>query len=178
MSIYLRLLIRLIGPERQDSNVLDLESVELTHYKLSRDKGGSLGLTNSSDTGLTGLPIATGSAQPRDLETILLEQLIGEINDLFAGSGLDDDHQLNAVSSVYRVAKNNPDLKAIAVHNSKIDFEQSPKISSLVDEIRYAVDLNSQKALGWLSSPNALGSLLRVLFRLGLYEDLRTQKTE
>ncbi len=173
MSIYLRLLIRLIGPERQDSNVLDLESVELTHYKLSRDKGGSLGLSGASETGLVGLPTATGSAQPKDLEMILLEQLIGEINDLFSGSGLEDEHQLNAVSSVYRVAKNNLDLQAIATNNSKIDFEQSPAIGDLIDEIRYDVDMSTQKALGWLSSPESLNSLLKVLFRLGLYEDLR-----
>ncbi len=173
MSIYLRLLIRLIGPERESANVLDLESVELTHYKLSRTDLGSLGLTASGDTGLTGLPTASGSATPRVLETILLEKLIGEINNLFAGSGLEDEHQLNAISSVYRVAKNHVDLQAIAANNSKIDFEQSPAIGDLVDEIRYEVDLNTQKALGWLSSPDSLNSLLKVLFRLGLYEDLR-----
>lgn len=175
MSIYLRLLTRLIGPERQNTKALDLESVTLTHYKLGRHEHGSLGLSSNDGEGLSGLPNAIGSAKPTDVEKILLEQLLEQINDLFSGSGLEDEHQLNAVSSIYRLSVKAQEMQSIAVNNSPIDFAQSPKLGELLDEIRYDVDVNTSKALGWLSGPDSLNGLLKVLLRLGLYEDLRKE---
>jgi len=74
---------------------IDISSVELTHYKLHKQKDKDIELSGDDELP----PINPGGAVPRDPDTELLSEVVGEMNALFEGD-LSDDDMLNYARTV------------------------------------------------------------------------------
>ena len=177
LSIYLKLLSKVIKNQGDNAGALDLADVALTHYSLKRQENADLKL-NPGQPGQLQPLTGSGSGTAREKSRGTLEEIIEQINRLFAGAGLDDDDQLNAVSSVMRHAVGSEQLQREAMANGPADFSTSPTIPNVVEEIIYTAGEGHQKAINVLLESGTMNGLIEVLLSGGLYQTLRHRAEE
>ncbi len=151
---------------------IDLTDVVLTKYKLSKASQGSLKLTAGQQGQLAGVT-AVGSSGVRTPKYGLLDEVLQRINDLFAGSDLDEVDRANALISVFNHATTSTRLQAEAMANSESDFASSPSIIEELEDIPYRADMGHQAAIKYLVSSGKYRQLAEALLTQGLYEALR-----
>lgn len=95
LSLYARHLAPLLREKMPDDDPIDLSSVELSHYRLSKIKQQDLMLVKEgADTGL--YPATDlGTGKPRNKQEEWLSQIIARLNDLFVTDGLTDQDLIN-----------------------------------------------------------------------------------
>ena len=100
LSLYARNLAPLLREQIPGDDPIDLSSVELSHYRLSKIKQKDLKLVK--DAADTGLDPATelGTGKPRNKEEQWLSQIIARLNDLFVTDGLTDRDLINRFYTV------------------------------------------------------------------------------
>ncbi|MDR1633356.1 MAG: hypothetical protein LBS27_00175 [Bifidobacteriaceae bacterium] len=156
----------------QPGDGIDTSGLVLTHYKLTRASDGGLNLSTGQQGQLLGVT-AVGSSQVRATKYGLLEEVLQRINDLFAGSDLDEVDRANAFGSISNHAVNSARLQAEAMANSPSDFASSPSIIEELEDIPYRADLGHQAAIKHLVTTGNYGLLAEALLAQGLYESLR-----
>jgi type I restriction enzyme R subunit len=171
-AIFLRVYRRVIERDTDDIPIINTDDIVLTHYRLRRLDQQALKLAHGESGGLIGVT-AAGSGQPREAKYGLLQAVIEQINELFAGTGVSEVDQVSAVESILRHAVENPRLQAEAIANTVADFASSPSIQAELDEIPYIAGLGHQKAITALLQLDNLQPLANILLRAGLYEKLR-----
>lgn len=94
LNLYARHLAPLLREEAPDDDPIDLSSVALSHYRLSKIKQQDLQLVREGSEGLSpGTYIGTGKARSKEEEW--LSQIIQRLNELFITDGLTDQDMLN-----------------------------------------------------------------------------------
>lgn len=93
LSMFAKLLAPLLRIEADKKDIVDLSELELTHYRLRKQREQQLRLDD--EEGKYGLDPATdvGTAAPHDPEAVLLQELIEKLNDLH-GSDVHSDDQV------------------------------------------------------------------------------------
>ena len=94
LSLYARHLAPLLRETAPDEEPIDLSSVELSHYRLSKIKQQDLKLVKESSEGLY-VAGELGTGKPRNKEEIWLSQLITRLNELFVTDNLTDQDMLS-----------------------------------------------------------------------------------
>jgi len=95
LSLYARHLAPLLREKLPEEDPIDLSSVALSHYRLSKIKQQDLLMVkDSADTGLSPAD-AVGTGKARDKEEIWLSQIIARLNDLFVTDGLTEKDLIN-----------------------------------------------------------------------------------
>jgi len=79
-----------------ENDPIDISSIEMTHYKLHKQKTDNIGLSGD-DSALA--PIKPGEAMAHDPEKELLSEIVGQMNSLFEGE-LSDDDMLNYARTI------------------------------------------------------------------------------
>jgi type I restriction enzyme R subunit len=173
-AIFLRVYRRVI--ERADgyTPTIDTDDIVLTHYRLRKLDAQNLGLTPGSPGELTGIT-AAGSSQPREAKYGLLQEVIDKINDLFAGTGIDEVDGVSVTETIMRHVVENQKIQAEAMANTAIDFETSPTIVSELEDVIYASGTGHNDAVNALLNLKNLGPLVDVLVSMGLYEKTREE---
>jgi type I restriction enzyme R subunit len=156
---------------------IDTSGLVLTHYKLTKASQGTLGLTAGKQGQLSGVT-AVGSAIVRTTKYGLLGEVLKRINDLFAGSDLDEVDRANVFLSISNHAINSSRLQAEAMANSASDFASSPSIIEELEDIPYRADLGHQAAIKYLVTTGKYRQLAEALLAQGLYEALRRAAQE
>ncbi|HWL59624.1 MAG TPA: type I restriction endonuclease [Microbacteriaceae bacterium] len=174
-AIFLRLYVRLIQREHTTGPQI-ADDIVLTHYKLRRLGEQTLKLGDGEGGGLTGVT-AAGSGSATEAKYGPLSQVIDRINELFAGTGIAEVDQVNAISSLMNHAVQNPTLQAQAMANTAADFALSPDIEGAVEDLAYAAGNGHSQAITALLKQGDLGTIARVLLGAGLYEALRREAT-
>jgi type I restriction enzyme R subunit len=151
---------------------IDTSDVVMTHYKLTKASEGSLALSAGQQGQLSGVT-SVGSAAVRTTKYGLLEEVLRRINDLFAGSDLDEVDRANAFLSISNHAINSGRLQAEAMANSASDFASSPSIIEELEDIPYRADIGHQAALKYLVSSGKYREMAQALIAQGLYNALR-----
>jgi len=151
---------------------IDTSGIVLTHYKLTPDAPASLTLQPGQPGQLSGVT-AVGSGGVRPKRYGLLEEVLARINDLFAGSDLDEVDRANAFLSISNYAVESTRLQAEAMANSEADFASSPSIIEELEDIPYRADLGHQAALKYLVTTGKYRQLAEALLAQGLYDALR-----
>ncbi|MET4159960.1 type I restriction endonuclease [Agromyces sp. PvR057] len=175
-AIFLRVFARKI--QRQHTagpGVAD--DIVLTHYRMKRLGNAGIALHPGAGTGLTGIT-DTGSATPKETKYGPLSSVIERINELFAGTGIGETDQVNAISSLLRHAAANPTLQAQAMANTEQDFSVSPDLEGAVEDVAYAAGDGHSKAIAAVLTRMDLGEVVKVLLGAGLYEALRREASE
>jgi type I restriction enzyme R subunit len=173
-AIFLRVYRRVI--ERQDADPLTVntDDIVLTHYRLRKLEAQNLNLA-SGLTGELGGITAAGSSQPREAKYGLLQEVIDKINDLFAGTGIDEVDGVSVTETILRHVVENQKIQAEAMANTAIDFETSPTIVAELEDVIYASGIGHSDAIKALLQMNNLAPLVQVLVSMGLYEKTRDE---
>jgi type I restriction enzyme R subunit len=151
---------------------INLSDLVLAKYKLTKSSEGSLGLTPGRPGQLSGVT-AVGSGQIKATRYGLLEEVLKHINELFAGSDLEEVDRVNAFRSISHYATNSQCLQAEAMANSESDFAHSPSIIQELEDIPYRAELGHQAAIRYLVNSGQYRQLAEALLAQGLYEELR-----
>jgi len=114
-----------------EKDPIDISLVELTHYKLHKQRSKNIGLTGD-DNELGG--IDGGGAVVKDPEKEMLSQIIGHMNALFEGE-LTDDDMLNYARTIKDKVMENAKVVAQVKNNNK----EQAMIGGFADAINDAV---------------------------------------
>jgi len=156
---------------------IDTSGIILERYKLTPGAQVSLKLQAGQSGQLSGVT-AVGSGGVRPKKYGLLEDVLRRINDLFAGSDLDEVDRANAFLSISNYAIGSTRLQAEAMANSEADFANSPSIIEELEDIPYRADIGHQAALKYLVTTGKYRQLAEALLAQGLYEALRRTAQE
>ena len=170
-AIFLKIYKGAIRDDEQ-ADEIDTSGIVLTHYKLTPNAAVQLKLTDGKPGELSGVT-AVGSGEVRPKKYGLLEEVLQRINDLFAGSDLDEVDRANAFLSISNYAVGSTRLQAEAMANSEADFANSPSIIEELEDIPYRADLGHQAALRYLVTTGKYRQLAEALLAQGLYDELR-----
>jgi len=151
---------------------IDTSDIVLTHYKLTPDDPSHLKLADGKPGELSGVT-AVGSSGVRPKKYGLLEEVLQRINDLFAGSDLDEVDRANAFLSISNYTIESTRLQAEAMANSEADFANSPSIIEELEDIPYRAGVGHQAALNYLVTTSKYQQLAEALLAQGLYDALR-----
>lgn len=100
LNLFARHLRPLLREKLDDDEDVDLSNVEMTHYRLAkqRETAITLGVTDG-DFHLQ--PVTDiGSAQPKDKKSELLSEILERMNALFAGDNLTDSDMINYANTI------------------------------------------------------------------------------
>ncbi len=125
-AIFYRALAQMITVDPSVIEV-DLSSIVMTHLRTSTAGETVIDLERGEATPLTPL-LAVGTAQLRDVEKVLWDEVLEAINTLFATTDLSPEDQLVQLDVTLRKAKADPDLVNPARHNTDEDFYADPSV--------------------------------------------------
>jgi type I restriction enzyme R subunit len=103
--------VPLLRPESLDEDVIDISELELTHYRLTKQKEHELRLEDEEDSeGLD--PISgLGSGKPHDPDKKRLSEIIEKLNDIF-GAEVSDEDQLHFAKGIADRVRRDDDVMA------------------------------------------------------------------
>lgn len=102
---------------------INLNSVGLTHHKLTKQQDTNLNLAGGAPTPLTPMTMV-GSVELHDPKNAHWNQIIDAINELFAGTSLSEADRIAQFDLVLRKTKENTTLVDSAKANSDADFHR------------------------------------------------------
>lgn len=146
----------------------------LTHYRLRKLEAQNLGLTSGEPGELAGLT-AAGSSQPREVKYGLLQDVIDRINELFAGTGVDETSGVDRIQSLLHRVVENEKLQAEAMANTEVDFASSPTIVEQLEDLIYTSANGHNDATRALLQLPDLAKVVPVLLAMDIYEKLRAE---
>lgn len=173
-AIFLRVYRGVIEREEALPPVINTDDIILTHYRLRKLEAQNLGLTAGQSGELTGLT-ESGSAQPREVKYGLLQEVINKINQLFAGTGIDEVDGVSVTETIMRHIVDNEKIQAEVMANTAIDFETSRTIVGGLEDVIYSSGIGHNDAIKALLQMHDLSPLVQVLVSMGLYEKTRME---
>tara|TARA_R110002051_G_scaffold325547_1_gene428776 strand:+ start:34558 stop:37683 length:3126 start_codon:yes stop_codon:yes gene_type:complete len=173
-AIFLRVYRRVIERQEAVPSEINTDEIVLTHYRLRKLDAKNLGLTPDKSGELSGFKGA-GSGQPREVRYGLLQEVIDKINQLFAGTGIEEVDGVNAAESLMRHVVENEQLQAEAIANTETDFEGSPTIVNELEDAMYRSASGLNGAYKALLQMEDFGKVKDVLLAMGLYEKTREE---
>ena len=131
LSLYARHLHPLLREKNPEADSIDLSSVALSHYRLSKIRQQHLRLEKDADTGLEpATEVGTGKARDKDEER--LSEIIARLNELYVIDGLNDTDQLNYLNTITdKVAENETVLQQ--ARNNSIEQAMHGIFPSVLD---------------------------------------------
>jgi type I restriction enzyme R subunit len=118
LSLYARHLAPLLRDQAEEDDPIDLSSVELSHYRLSKIQQQDLMLVKEGDVeGLYGAD-SVGTGKAKSKEETWLSQLIERLNDLFVTDGLSERDMLNYAYTIRDKVKENDAVMSQIANNS------------------------------------------------------------
>jgi len=164
LSLYARHLAPLLREKTPDDDLIDLSSVQLSHYRLSRIKQQDLILEGEVEGyGLTpGSNIGTGKARSKDEEW--LSQIIDRLNELFITDGLSDQDLINYAKTIRdKVGENEAVMHQIA-NNSAEQALLGDFPNAMDDAIMNSGEAHQNQMMQYLNSKTIQAGLQRVVF--------------
>lgn len=165
LSLYARHLAPLLRESAPDQDPVDLSSVELSHYRLSKIRQQNLQLVKDGDEGLyvTG---DLGTGKPRDKEEVWLSQLITRLNELFITDNLTDKDMINYAYTVRdKVSENKRVMNQIA-NNSPEQAMLGDFPTALIDAVMASDEAHQNQMMQVLNNKKIEAGFGRVVFDL------------
>ncbi len=145
-----------------EKDPIDISAVELTHYKLHKQKTKNIELSGE-DNELGG--IEGGGAVAKDPEKELLSQIIGHMNALFEGE-LTDDDMLNYARTIKDKVMENSKVVEQVTNNSKEQAMMGGFAEAINDAVIESLDAHQSLATQVLSEDRVRKGLADVVYEL------------
>ena len=172
LSLYARHLAPLLRERSPDDDPIDLSSVELSHYRLSKIKQQDLMMVKEGTN--TGLYTATdlGTGQPRNKEEEWLSRIIVRLNDLFVTDGLTDQDLISYAYTIRDKIRENEKVMHQIANNSAEQALLGDFPGALDEAVMESSEAHQSQMMQYLNSKVLQAGFQKVVFDL-----LREQKT-
>jgi type I restriction enzyme, R subunit len=166
LSLYARNLRPMLRESLENSDVIDLENVVLSHYRLSEIKRQSLKLGVGNDEYRLTPGNDLGSAKAKDKKEEYLSQIIHRLNELFITDNLTKDDMLNYAYTIRdKVQENERVMQQIS--NNTAEQAMLGDFPKAVDEaIMDSNEANQNQMMQLLSDPQKASSFAALIFEL------------
>ncbi len=145
-----------------EKDPIDISSVELTHYKLHKQKSKNIGLSGE-DNELGG--IEGGGAVAKDPEKELLSQIIGHMNALFEGE-LTDDDMLNYARTIKDKVMENSKVVEQVTNNTTEQAMMGGFADAINDAVIESLDAHQNLATQVLGQERIRKGLANIVYDL------------
>lgn len=164
LSLYARHLAPMLREKMPDEDPIDLSSVELSHYRLSKIRQQDLMLVKEGAN--TGLYPAThlGKGRARSKEEVWLSQIILRLNELFVTDGLTDGDVINYAYAIRdKVSENERVMNQIA-NNSPEQAMLGDFPGALDEAVMESGEAHQNQMMQYLNSKELQEGFRRVVF--------------
>lgn len=163
LSLYARHLAPLLRAKTPMEEPIDLTSVELSHYRLSKRMQRNLKLSKGGGEGLVpGLEMGSGKAKSKSEE--YLSQIIQRLNEVFVTEGLTDNDLLNyAVTISDKVRENETVMKQIE-NNSREQAMLGAFAGALDEAVMESSEVHQNLMTQILNSPEVAAGFGRIVY--------------
>lgn len=166
LSLFARNLRPMLRESILEEDEIDLNSVELSHYRLSVIRQQDLVL--EPDTGEYGLKPGEelGSAKAKDKKEEFLSQIINRLNELFITDELTEKDLVNYAYTIRDKVSENA-LVMSQIHNNTSEQAMLGDFSKAIDDaVMDSSEAHQNQMLQVLSDPNRASAFARVVFDL------------
>ena len=163
LSLYARHLAPLLREEAPTEDPIDLTSVVLSHYRLSKIKQKNLLLVKEGAEGL--LPGSdAGKGKPKSKKDEWLSRIIARLNELFITDGLTDQDLINYAYTIRdKVSENEKVMDQIA-NNSKEQAMLGDFGEALDDAVMDSNEVHQNQMTQYLNSPELQAKFRQIIF--------------
>jgi type I restriction enzyme R subunit len=163
LSLYARHLAPLLREKSPDEEPIDLSSVELSHYRLSKIKQQDLLMVKEGAAGLyAGTNVGTGKARNKEEEW--LSQIITRLNELFITDGLSDKDLINYAYTIRdKVSENQRVMNQIA-NNSPEQALLGDFAGALDEAVMESAEAHENQMMQYLNSKELQAGFQRLVF--------------
>lgn len=162
LSLYARHLAPLLR-EKTEEDPIDLSSVELSHYRLSKIKQQDLQLVKDGEKGLYGTS-DLGTGKPRSKEEEWLSQIITRLNELFITDGLTDKDLINYAYTIRDKVSENEAVMHQINNNSAEQALLGDFAGALNDAVMESSEAHQSQMMQYLNSKEVQAGFQRVVF--------------
>lgn len=181
MSVFADLLYRLLKSFTADAErpePVDVSDVVLTHFKLEKlreEEDLHLSAETNEPAGLVGMTEA-GLAKIREAERAGKAELVEKVNQYFGDLDARVEYKVGFVQTLLAEAVENGGLELQAKNNSKVDFENAPRLRMVLEDALWKQEESTNEVLKAARelSPE---KLVRMMMEFGLFELLREKGT-
>ena len=170
LSLYARHLAPLLREKSPDEDPIDLSSVQLSHYRLSKIKQQDLQMVKEGAAGLhAGSEVGTG--KPRNKEEEWLSQIITRLNELFITDGLSDKDLINYAYTIRdKVSENERVMNQIA-NNSPEQALLGDFAGALDEAVIESAEAHENQMMQYLNSKELQAGFQRLVFDMLLAKE-------
>jgi len=164
LSLYARHLAPLLREKAPDDDPIDLSSVELSHYRLSKIKQQDLLMVKEgADTGLyPGTELGTG--KPKNKQEEQLSQIIARLNDLFVTDGLSNQDLINYAYTIRDKMSENETVMNQIANNSAEQALLGDFPGALDEAVMDSGDAHQNQMMQYLNNKELQVGFQRVVF--------------
>ncbi len=166
LSLYARNLSPMLRESKLDEDDIDLNSVELSHYRLSVIRQQDLRLKEDAADYQLETGDGVGGAKPKDKQEEFLSQVVERLNELFITDELTEADLVNYVHTISdKVRENGLVMNQIA--NNTAEQALLGDFNKAVDEaIMDSGEAHNNQMMQLLSNPNKAKTFARLVFDL------------
>lgn len=164
LSLYARHLAPLLREKTPEQDIIDLSSVELSHFRLSKIKEQDLKMVKEGgEEGLEpGTDIGGGKAKSKEEEW--LSQIIGRLNELFVTDGLTDKDLINYAYTIRDKMKENSAVMHQIANNSPAQALLGSFPGALDDAVMGSGEAHQNQMMQYLNNKELQAGFQRVVF--------------
>ncbi|MCO8122868.1 type I restriction endonuclease [Stieleria sp. TO1_6] len=163
LSLFARHLAPLLREEAPQDDSIDLTSVGLSHYRLSKIKQQDLILVKEGAAGLTvGSELGSGKAKSKKEEW--LSQIIARLNELFITDGLTDQDLINYAYTIRDKVRENQVVMNQIENNSPEQAMLGDFAGALDDAVMSSSEVHQNQMTQYLNSPELQAKFQKVIF--------------
>ena len=166
LSLYARHLAPLLREQAPDDDLIDLSSVELSHYRLSMIKQQDLLMVKEEvESGLQ--PAGElGTGKPKDKTEEFLSQIITRLNELFVTDGLTDKDMINWAYSIRDKVSENERVMHQVANNSPEQALLGDFAGAMDDAVMGSADAHQNQMMQYLNSKEIQAGVQRLVLDL------------
>jgi type I restriction enzyme R subunit len=165
LSLFARHLAPLLREEAPQDDPIDLTSVALSHYRLSKIKQQDLILVKEGSEGLQ-VPSDLGSGKAKSKKEEMLSQIIARLNELFITDQLTDKDLVNYLYTIRDKVHENQRVMHQIENNSPEQALLGDFAEAVDDAVMSSGEAHQNQMTQYLNSPELAAKFQRLVFDL------------
>jgi type I restriction enzyme R subunit len=166
LNLYARHLAPLLREENPDDDTPDLSGVQLTHYRLQKQREQDLMLNDAKEDNTLTPGTEFGSGRARDKKLEALSQIIARVNEIFNTENLGDSDAVSFLHTIAAKIQEDADVMA-QVHNNTAEQAMLGDFPKAVEDAVLASDDARQDLVAqYLASKPTQNSFARLLLEI------------
>lgn len=164
LSLFARHLRPLLHEQRIAEDEIDLSNVEMSHYRLSKQREQGLKLQEDAEEYKLSPGNDVGTAKPRNGKEEFLSNILARLNDLFITDNLSDKDMINYAFTVRDKLSENHAVMTQIANNTREQAMLGDFPKAIDDAVMDSNDAQQEMMMQYLSNPELAKGFARVVF--------------